>query len=643
MQPAEILISAAIIVLAIVIAAALIAVCIVIAGAFVSITLSLSQRAPRFIRLREGRSSYDERPKERQREQEGEEEEEIADVERDAGQLASDIAATAGEGIVVYDRDLQCLVWNRFMEELTGLASEDVLGKKAADFLPNLGEQRVDDLLRRALNGEIITLAETYYTILSSDRQGWISAVFRPQYDTRNNISGVIGNIRDLTDRKRAEQHLEYQAYHDALTGLANRRLFQEHLTLAVSLAQRRKALVAVLYLDLDHFKIVNDSLGHTMGDLLLREVASRLKTAVGEGDVVARVGGDEFTIVLQELKNRQDAASMAQKVLRGVAAPINVDGHRLYITTSIGITIYPDDGEDAETLLKNADNAMYRAKSEGRNTYEMSTQDLSRDMQEQLTIESGLHQAMERNEFEVYYQPQIDVRSMKIVGMEALLRWKHPERGVLAPASFLAVAEDRGFMTVIGDWVLRTACVQAKAFRDMGHPDFRVAVNLSARQFREQSLIEGVGTALRLSGLDPRALELEITESVAMQNVELTFKQLTELRRSGITIAIDDFGIGHSSLSYLKRFPIDALKIDRNFVEDLPERMEDAAIVRSVIELAAGLNLRVVAEGVETKPQLDFLKKYDCREVQGFYFGFPVPASEFQQLLQRSVSPHEH
>jgi diguanylate cyclase (GGDEF)-like protein/PAS domain S-box-containing protein len=639
MQPAEILISAAIIVLAIVIAAALIAVCIVIAGAFVSITLSLGQRAPGFIRFCERRPSYDERPKETQQA----EERERADAERDAGQLATDIASNAGEGIVVYDRSLQCLVWNRFMEELTGLASEEVLGKLATDFLPNLGEQRVDDLLRRALNGETITLAETYYNILGSDRQGWISAVFRPQYDARNNISGVIGHIRDLTDRKRAEQHLEYQAYHDALTGLANRRLFQEHLTLAVALAQRRKAVVAVLYLDLDHFKIVNDSLGHTMGDLMLREVASRLKVAVGEGDVVARVGGDEFTIVLQELKNRQDAASMAQKVLRAVADPINVDGHRLYITTSIGITIYPDDGEDAETLLKNADNAMYRAKSEGRNTYEMSTQDLSRDMQERLTLESGLHQAMERNEFEVYYQPQIDIRSMKIVGMEALLRWKHPERGILAPDSFLAVAEDRGFMTVIGDWVLRTACVQAKAFRDMGHPDFRVAVNLSARQFREQSLIEGVDTALRLSGLDPHALELEITESVAMQNVDLTFKQLTELRRSGITIAIDDFGIGHSSLSYLKRFPIDALKIDRNFVEDLPERMEDAAIVRSVIELAAGLNLRVVAEGVETKPQLDFLKKHDCREVQGFYFGFPVPASEFQQLLERSVSPHEH
>jgi len=636
MQPAEIVISAALIVLAIVIAAALIAVCIVIAGAFVSITLSLTQREPRFKLRRESRPSHDDRFESTPREREYEAR------ERDAGQLATDIASNAAEGIVVYDRDLRCLVWNRFMEELTGLSTQEVLGKRAADFIPNLGDQRVDDLLARALAGETITLNETYYNILGSDRQGWISAVFRPQFDIKGTISGVIGHIRDLTDRKRAEQHLEYQAYHDALTGLANRRLFQEHLTLAVALAQRRKSVVAVLYLDLDHFKIVNDSLGHSMGDVMLREIATRLKAAVREGDVVARVGGDEFTIVLQELATRQDAASMAQKVLRAVAEPVQVDGHRLYITTSIGITVYPDDGEDAETLLKNADNAMYRAKSEGRNTYEMSTQDLSRDMQERLALESGLHQAMERNEFEVYYQPQIDIRSMKIVGMEALLRWKHPERGLMLPGSFLSVAEDRGFMTVIGDWVLRTACVQAKAFREMGFPDFRVAVNLSARQFREQSLIEGVDTALRLSGLDPHALELEITESVAMQNVDLTFKQLTELRKSGITIAIDDFGIGHSSLSYLKKFPIDALKIDRNFVEDLPERMEDAAIVRSVIELAQGLNLRVVAEGVETKPQFEFLKKHDCREVQGYYFGFPVPAQEFLEMLQTS-STREH
>jgi diguanylate cyclase (GGDEF)-like protein/PAS domain S-box-containing protein len=545
--------------------------------------------------------------------------------------------SNAAEGVVVYDREMRCQVWNRFMEDLTGLRAEQVLGKRAGDFFPLIGEQPIDEVLARVLRGETVSLSDTSYMIPGTERQGWLSASYRPQYDSKGNVTGVIGKILDLTERKHAEQQMEYQSYHDALTGLANRRLFQEHLTLALALAARKRRPVAVLFLDLDHFKVVNDSLGHTLGDALLREIATRLRASVREGDVVARVGGDEFTIVLQELDKKEDAAAMAQRVLRVVAEPIDIDGQRLYITASIGIAVYPDDGEDSETLVKNADNAMYRAKAVGRNCYEMSTQELSRSMQERLTLESGLHQAMERNEFEVYYQPQIDVRTMRIVGMEALLRWRHPERGLMSPGSFLSVAEERGFIVLIGDWVLRTALQQARAFRDLGFPDFRVAVNLSARQFRELSLVDGIEQAIKQARIDPQSLELEITESVAMENLDLTFKVLERLRRSGVSIAIDDFGMGHSSLSYLKRFPIDCLKIDRNFVEDLPDRFEDAAIVRSVIELAQGLNLRVVAEGVETKPQLDFLKEHGCREVQGFYFGFPVPAPQFQETLNQA------
>lgn len=633
-MPAEIVISAALIVLAIAFSAALVAVCVVVGSAFVSITVALSDRSPRFMRLPERRPSRDERS----------ETETAAREQEQPSDLATDIMSNTAEGIVVYDHELRCLAWNRFMEELTGLRAEEVLGKRAADFFPVLGEQAIDEVLARVLKGETVSMAETAYVVPGSDRQGWISASYRPQHDSKGRVSGVIGYVRDLTDRKRAEQQIEYQAYHDALTGLANRRLFQEHLTLAIALAQRKRRPVAVLFLDLDHFKVVNDSLGHTLGDTLLREIATRLRTSIREGDVVARVGGDEFTIVLQELEKKEDAAVMAQRVLRIISEPMEVDGQKLYVTASIGITVYPDDGEDAETLLKNADNAMYRAKAVGRNTYEMSTQELSRSMQERLTLESGLHQAMERNEFEVYYQPQIDIRAMKIIGMEALLRWRHPERGLMSPGSFLSVAEERGFIVLIGDWVLRTALQQAKIFNDLGFPDFRVAVNLSARQFRELSLVDGIENAVKESRVDPRLLELEITESVAMENIELTFKVLERLRRVGISIAIDDFGMGHSSLSYLKRFPIDALKIDRNFVEDLPDRVEDAAIVRSVIELARGLNLRVVAEGVETKPQLDFLKEHGCREVQGFYFGFPVPAPQFQETLTQSrVSERSH
>ncbi|HKB81057.1 MAG TPA: EAL domain-containing protein [Thermoanaerobaculia bacterium] len=631
---AEIVVSAALVVLAIAISAALVAVCIVVASGFVSITLALGGRGPHPLRVQRVRP-----PRRAERREPAPA---PAEPDDDGSDLATDIMSNSAEGFVLYDRELRCQVWNRFMEDLTGLLAGEVLGKRAVDFFPVIGDQPVDEILSRVLKGETVTLSETPYMIPNTERQGWISAAYRPQHDSKGNITGVIGQVRDLTERKRAEQQIEYQAYHDALTGLANRRLFQEHLALALALAQRRHRPVAVLFLDLDHFKVVNDSLGHTMGDALLREIALRLRNSVREGDVVARVGGDEFTIVLQELEKKEDAAAMAQRVLRIVSEPADVDGHRLYITTSIGITVYPDDGEDAETLLKNADNAMYRAKAVGRNTYEMSTQELSRSMQERLTLENGLHQAMERSEFEVYYQPQIDIRTMRIVGMEALLRWRHPERGLMSPGSFLSVAEERGFIVLIGDWVLRTALMQARTFHDMGFPDFRVAVNLSARQFRELSLVDGIEAAIRESRTDPKSLELEITESVAMENLDLTFKVLERLRQLGISIAIDDFGMGHSSLSYLKRFPIDALKIDRNFVEDLPDRFEDAAIVRSVIELAQGLNLRVVAEGVETKPQLDFLKEHGCREVQGFYFGFPVPAPQFQETLSQSMILNE-
>lgn len=549
---------------------------------------------------------------------------------REASQFAAEIIENAGEGIVVYDRELCYVVWNHFMEELTGLTAEDVLGRKATELFPHLQEQQVDELIARALEGEPVSAPDAHYYIPGTARRGWVSAVYRPHYDAAGGVSGVIGLIRDITERKQAEQQIEYQAYHDALTGLANRRLFQEHLSLALALAGRHNRLVAVLFLDLDHFKLVNDTLGHTTGDALLKLVATRLKDCVREGDTVARVGGDEFTIVLQEVEKKEDAAVVAQKVLHAIAAPIDLSDQRFYVTTSVGITTFPDDGADAETLLKNADNAMYRAKAQGRNTYQMSTEELSRSMRDRLTLDNGLHAAIERNEFELWYQPQVDIRSMRVVGMEALLRWHHPERGILLPDSFLSLAEERGFIVLIGDWALRTACFEARRICDAGHPDFRVAVNISPRQFREESLVSTIETALRDSGLVPRNLEIEITETAAMENVELTLVLLKRLRQLGVGVAIDDFGTGHSSLNYLKRFPIDTLKIDRSFVEDLPDRFEDAAIVRAILELARGLDLRVVAEGVETKEQLEFLRMHECREVQGFLLGEPVPIGQF-------------
>jgi diguanylate cyclase (GGDEF)-like protein/PAS domain S-box-containing protein len=554
----------------------------------------------------------------------------------DASRFAAEIIDHAGEGIVVYDRDLHYLLWNHFMEELTGVNAGEILGKRASEIFPQLLDQGVDGLLERAMNGETVSAPDLHYPVTGGRPRGWVSAVYRPHYDEAGQVIAVIGLIRDVTERKNAEQQIEYQAYHDALTGLANRRLFQEHLALAIALAGRRRGTVAVLFLDLDHFKVINDTLGHSTGDALLRLVGKRLKSCVREGDTVARVSGDEFTIVLQDLAKKEDAALVARKVLQCVAEPVALNGHRLSVTTSIGITFFPDDGEDAEALLKNADNAVYVAKSEGRNTYQMSTAEMTRATHERLILESGLRQAMERDEFVLHYQPQIDIRTMTIVGMEALLRWNHPQRGLLLPEHFIHVAEERGYIVQIGEWVLREACAQAAIFCRLGFPDFRVAVNLSARQLRDHTLIDYVAAALRVSGLQPRNLELEITESVAIENAELTFAVLAALRKTGVRIAIDDFGTGHSSLGYLKKFPIDALKIDRHFVEDLPDGFEDAAIVQAVVQLARGLDLRVIAEGVETQQQLDFLQHHACPEVQGYHFSYPVPAIDFEKLLAR-------
>jgi diguanylate cyclase (GGDEF)-like protein/PAS domain S-box-containing protein len=555
-----------------------------------------------------------------------------ARAQSEAERFARDIIDHAGDGIVVFDRELRCVLWNDFMKELTGVEAVEVLHHSAAEVFPQ--EPHVEELLGRALAGETVSSPDMHFD------GRWVSAVYRPYVDEEGSeTAGVVAMLRDITARKAAEQQIEYQAYHDALTGLANRRLFQEHLSLALALAQRRENQVAVLFLDLDHFKVINDSLGHSIGDALLQQVSKRLKNAVRDGDTVARVGGDEFTIVLQELSHAQDAAVVAQKVLRTIAAPIDVGPHRLYVTASIGITLFPADGEDAETLLKNADAAMYRAKDEGRNTYQMSTRELSRATQERMSVESGLHLALEAGEFALLYQPQIDVETMEVVGMEALLRWMHPQRGVILPEEFIRVAEERGLILPIGDWVLRQACLDVRRFHERGMPHVRVAVNLSARQFRDPSLASTVESALRDSGIPPHTLELEITESMAMENVHLTMATLEQFREAGVMIAIDDFGTGHSSLSYLKRFHIDALKIDRSFVTDLPDAFEDAAIVSSVIQLANGLGMRVVAEGVETSEQLEFLKEAGCREVQGFYFSYPAAIDELLSLVAAPVA----
>ena len=480
---------------------------------------------------------------------------------------------------------------------------------------------------------------------LYSDITSLVEAIQRTQ---RNVVGGVILILGSLyvvlffivrhadrliksqdASRKRAEERLSYLAHHDALTNLPNRMLFIDRLGQALSRAPWHKRLAAVLFLDLDHFKRINDTLGHTMGDLLLKEVAKRLAQCSRQGDTVARMGGDEFTIILADIAHAQDVPKVAQKIIDIFSKRFVVGDHEIFITTSVGISLYPDDGEDPEALLKNADAAMYRAKEIGRNTYQYFSIDMNTKASERLALETDLRHALEREEFLVHYQPQVDLNTGQIIGMEALVRWQHPDLGLVPPAKFIPLAEDTGLIAPIGEWVLRTACAQNKAWQTAGLPPIRVGVNLSARQFQCQNLVEMIVRILKETGLDPTYLELELTESVLMQNTEAIIATLCELDAMGINISIDDFGTGYSSLSYLKRFPINRLKIDQSFVRDITTDPDDAAIVTAIITLAHSLKLKVIAEAVETEEQLAFLRSLNCDEMQGYLFSRPLPMDE--------------
>jgi diguanylate cyclase (GGDEF)-like protein/PAS domain S-box-containing protein len=453
----------------------------------------------------------------------------------------------------------------------------------------------------------------------------------------------VEGTLVDITHRKNAESQIAYQAYHDALTDLPNRMLFHDRLTQALAQARRQEHGLAVLFMDLDQFKRVNDTLGHGAGDRLLQDVAGRLREAVRETDTVARVGGDEFTLLLPHVGGGEDAAKVAQTVLETIARPAEIDGHRLYVTTSIGISLYPDDGADAEALLTSADIALYRAKELGRNGYQLCTAAMNAHSRARLTLEGDLRLALERQELRLLYQPQIAVDSGQVVGVEALLRWQHPARGLIAPDAFIEVAEEARLIVPIGDWVLRTACDQAQRWRRRGLRELRVAVNLSARQFQSRDLVPALESVLHDTGLDPHGLDLEITESVAMQNVDLTVELLRALRGMGLRIAMDDFGTGHASLSYLQQFPLDALKIDRRFVHELEGGGGGFAIVTAIIDLAHGLGLRVIAEGVETAAQLAILRERRCDQCQGFLISPPLDPGEVEAFCAIGAGRPDH
>jgi diguanylate cyclase (GGDEF)-like protein len=443
---------------------------------------------------------------------------------------------------------------------------------------------------------------------------------------------------QNLTELQQAQDTIKHMAYHDALTGLPNRHYFEDRLAQALREARQRNQRMAVLFLDLDRFKFINDTFGHTLGDHVLQQIAHRLETIIRKGDMVARVGGDEFTLLLPDA-SAEEAVGVAERVLQRVREPQEILGRQLHITASLGITVFPEDGQDAEALLRNADIAMYKAKEEGGDSYRLYSPSMDASMSQWLTLQSELWRALERGELLLYYQPQVDVRNGRVFGAEALVRWQHPEKGLMLPDSFIPLAEDSGLIVPLGTWVLKEACRQLRAWQEAGLPSIALTVNISARQLQRPGLVPLLGQLLEETGVEPGRLVLEVTEGAIMRDMDAAIALLKELREMGFLVSLDDFGTGHSSLNYLKALPLDILKIDRSFVRDIGKDSTGNAMVTAIVTLARSCALRVIAEGVENSEQLDFLQRLHCYEVQGFLFGRPMPAEDFGWLLRRGAS----
>ena len=459
-----------------------------------------------------------------------------------------------------------------------------------------------------------------------------------PQRKGEDVVGAVVAFI-DITERKAAEEQIRSLAYYDALTGLPNRILLQDRLAQALARASRHQDKVALLFLDLDRFKVINDSLGHSIGDLLLKEVAERLKRQTREQDTVSRLGGDEFVVVLSGEKQIADPAVTAERIRNAMTSEFLIQGHSLNVSCSLGISIFPDDGRDGEILIKHADAAMYCAKENGRNNFQFFTQNMNANIVQRLTLENSMRLALQRKEFFLMYQPQLDITTGEISGVEALIRWQHPKLGLVAPNEFIPIAENSGLIIPIGEWVLHTACDQARKWQEEGLPAVPVAVNVSAMQFRHQGFLEFFSRVLHGTGLPAQYVELELTESLILSNADVMLSRLKELKEMGVRLAIDDFGTGYSSFSYLRHFRVHKLKIDRSFVKDVCSDSDDAAITAAIISVAKSLNLRVIAEGVESEEQVAFLRAHHCDEIQGYYFSKPLLPNEFAQKV-RNNSP---
>ena len=552
---------------------------------------------------------------------------------RDSEERMRKFAAATTEGIFFHKNGILTDV-NEALLAIVGQTREAMIGHNTLEFVPADWHQAVADYIRAGQ--EAPYEAEVFHSDGRRIPVEMVGKTLRLGEETFR-----LGVLRDITDRKRAEAHIQYIAHHDLLTGLPNRSLLLERLEGALALAKRRARGVAILFLDLDHFKTVNDSLGHAAGDALLKEIAGRIRHMLRETDVVARLGGDEFLVVLPDLEAPEHAANVAAKLLATVGAPATLDGRIVYVSPSIGISVYPRDGASADELMRHADAAMYSAKENGRGNFQFFTPGLAAAAGEALAKEALLREAMRHGQFELHYQAQMSVEQggaqARMIGCEALIRWHHPELGLLGPNEFIAFAESRGLIMPIGSWVLEQACRQNRAWQTAGAPPMPVAVNVSAIQFRRGNLVAEVARVLEETGLPGNCLELELTESVLMDE-SVASATLEGLRALGVQLAIDDFGTGYSSMSYLKRYPIDKLKIDQSFVTDLLSDPDDVAISRAIISLGRALNLTVLAEGVEQQAQLDLLREFGCDQYQGFLESRPLPARDFaaRYLLPR-------
>ncbi|WP_088228007.1 EAL domain-containing protein [Desulfosporosinus sp. FKB] len=552
--------------------------------------------------------------------------------------------ASIGDGVITTDVGGKITYLNPVAETMTGWAYKDAVGlciEQVFDIYHGSTELPIVQPLYQCLRErKAVTLSNPAILKHRLGHQTFhIKISVTPMGDREETMIGAVLVFHDVTEKRALLYRLSYQTNHDALTDLPNRLLFKDRLDLAILQACRRQEQVAVFFLDMDDFKLVNDTFGHAQGDALLCQIAERLKNALRPDDTVARQGGDEFIILLSELSSEQQAAQIARKLLKVLNAPFQIGDQETYITASLGIALYPVDGEDPEVLIQHADMAMYQVKAEGRNHYHFYTEALNQRLSERLKLQNEMRRALQKGEFILEYQPQFNLKDGQICGFEALVRWQHPHRGLLPPSKFIAIAEESGLILPLGEWVLQSACIQNKYWQDLGYPPVSMAVNLSARQFRQKDLVEKVSQIIEAAGLEAQWLELEITETLSMENVALSSEILRKMKAMGIRLSIDDFGTGFSSLSYLSRFSLDALKIDRSFISSLMEHLDRQAIVLTIIQLAKNLGLKVIAEGVERLDQLDLLRRKDCDEVQGYLLAKPVSAEEAERFFNLDIT----